>query len=135
MEVLRNGFSLGKGQRRAIAAALLGDPETVMLGQPVNGLDPDGVLWVRELLRGLADEGRTVFISSHLMGEVAMAADHLVVVGRGRLIQDVSVDEFIASASTGSVHLRTSEAREVTATTSPRRSQHEQHDEREEDRQ
>src|SRR5205085_9464829 len=78
-------FSLGMGQRLGIAAALLGDPDTVMLHEPVNGLDPEGIHWIRHLLKGLAAEGRTVFVSSHLMGEMALPADHLIVVGRGRL--------------------------------------------------
>src|SRR6184192_3386246 len=89
-------FSLGMGQRLGIATALLGDPKTVMLDEPVNGLDPEGIHWVRRLLKGLAAEGRTVFVSSHLMGEMALTADHLIVVGRGRLIADTSVDEFIS---------------------------------------
>lgn len=104
------GFSLGMGQRLGIAAALLGDPATVMLDEPVNGLDPEGVLWVRRFLRQLASEGRTVFISSHLMSEMALTADHLVVIGRGRLISDVSVAEFIDAASTGSVRVRSRQA-------------------------
>lgn len=104
------GFSLGMGQRLGIAAALLGDPAAVMLDEPVNGLDPEGVLWVRRFLRQLAAEGRTVFISSHLMSEMALTADHLVVIGRGRLISDVSVAEFIDSASTGSVRVRSPQA-------------------------
>ncbi len=107
------GFSLGMGQRLGIAAALLGDPGTVMLDEPVNGLDPEGVLWVRTLLRGLAEEGRTVFVSSHLMSEMAVTAEHLVVVGRGRLIRDQSTADFIASASTGRVHVRTPQAAEL----------------------
>lgn len=88
-------FSLGMGQRLGIAAALLGDPEVVMLDEPVNGLDPDGIRWIRDLMKTLASEGRTVFLSSHLMSEMALTADHLIVIGRGRLIADVSVDEFI----------------------------------------
>jgi len=107
------GFSLGMGQRLGIAAALLGDPATVMLDEPVNGLDPEGVLWVRTLLRGLADEGRTVFVSSHLMSEMALTAEHLIVVGRGRLIRDQSVEDFIASASTGTVHVRSPQAAQL----------------------
>ncbi|MER6983763.1 ATP-binding cassette domain-containing protein, partial [Streptomyces carpinensis] len=83
-------FSLGMGQRLGIAAALLGDPQTVMLDEPVNGLDPEGVLWIRNLLTSLAEEGRTVFVSSHLMSEVALVADHLIVVGRGRLLADTT---------------------------------------------
>ena len=86
-------FSLGMGQRLGIAAALIGDPQTVMLDEPVNGLDPEGIHWMRNLLRGLAAEGRTVFVSSHLMSEMALTADHLIVVGRGRLIADVSTDD------------------------------------------
>ncbi|MEP7088832.1 MAG: ATP-binding cassette domain-containing protein [Nocardioidaceae bacterium] len=100
-------FSLGMGQRLGIASALLGDPATVMLDEPINGLDPEGILWVRHLLRELAAEGRTVFVSSHLMSEMAKTADHLVVVGRGRLIRDVSTADFIASASTNAVRVRT----------------------------
>lgn len=92
-------FSLGMGQRLGIATALLGDPHTVMLDEPVNGLDPEGIQWIRGLLRGLASEGRTVFVSSHLMSEMALTADHLVVIGRGRLIADTSVADFVASAS------------------------------------
>ncbi|MFC1415398.1 ABC transporter ATP-binding protein [Streptacidiphilus cavernicola] len=88
-------FSLGMGQRLGIAAALLGDPATIMLDEPVNGLDPEGVLWIRNLLTGLAEEGRTVFVSSHLMSEMALTADHLIVVGRGRLLADTTVKELI----------------------------------------
>jgi ABC-2 type transport system ATP-binding protein len=93
------GFSLGMGQRLGIAAALLGDPEILLLDEPVNGLDPEGILWVRNLLRSLASEGRTVFVSSHLMNEMALTADHLIVIGRGRLIADSSVDDFIRRSS------------------------------------
>lgn len=107
------GFSLGMGQRLGIAAALIGDPSTVMLDEPVNGLDPEGVLWVRNLLRSLAAEGRTVFVSSHLMSEMALTAEHLIVVGRGRLIRDQSVADFIASASTGSVRVRSPQAAQL----------------------
>jgi ABC-2 type transport system ATP-binding protein len=103
-------FSLGMGQRLGIAAALLGDPDTVMLDEPVNGLDPEGVHWIRTLLRQLASEGRTVFVSSHLMSEMAVTADHLIVIGRGRLIADTSVDEFVEKASGRRVRVRTSEA-------------------------
>src|ERR1700710_2231234 len=92
------GFSLGMGQRLGGASPLLGNPQTVVLDEPVNGLDPEGVLWIRNLLKGLAAEGRTVFVSSHLMSEMAMTATRLVVVGRGRLIADTTVDEFIARA-------------------------------------
>ena len=101
------GFSLGMGQRLGIASALLGDPQTLILDEPVNGLDPEGVLWIRTLLTRLAAEGRTVFLSSHLMSEMALTAEHLIVIGRGRLIRDMSVDDFIASASASSVLVRT----------------------------
>src|SRR5271163_3263220 len=100
------GFSLGMGQRLGIAQALLGDPHTVMLDEPVNGLDPEGIQWVRNLLKGLAADGRTVFVSSHLMSEMALTAEHLVVVGKGELIADMSVAEFVASASTNVVRVR-----------------------------
>ena len=103
-------FSLGMGQRLGIASALLGDPATVMLDEPVNGLDPEGILWVRNLLKGLAAEGRTVFVSSHLMGEMALTADQLIVIGRGRLIRDESTEDFIASASAQSVRVRSPQA-------------------------
>ncbi len=102
-------FSLGMGQRLGIASALLGDPRTLILDEPVNGLDPEGVRWIRTLLRKLADEGRTVFLSSHLMSEMALTADHLIVIGRGRLIRDMPMDEFIASASTDTVQVRSPE--------------------------
>ncbi|MDQ2825979.1 MAG: ATP-binding cassette domain-containing protein [Actinomycetota bacterium] len=98
-------FSLGMGQRLGIAAALLGDPEVLLLDEPVNGLDPEGIQWVRRLLRSLAAEGRTVFVSSHLMSEMSQTADHLVVIGRGRLIADASVDEVIRSASANHVRV------------------------------
>jgi ABC-2 type transport system ATP-binding protein len=106
-------FSLGMGQRLGIASALLGDPETVMLDEPVNGLDPDGIRWIRELMKTLAAEGRTVFLSSHLMSEMALTADHLIVIGRGRLIVDVSVDEFIRRHSRNTVRVRTPHATEL----------------------
>ena len=96
-------FSLGMNQRLGIAAALLGDPEVLLLDEPVNGLDPEGIQWVRQLLRALASEGRTVFVSSHLMSEMALTADHLVVIGKGRLIADASVAEVIAQASANHV--------------------------------
>jgi ABC-2 type transport system ATP-binding protein len=99
-------FSLGMGQRLGIASALLGDPQTVMLDEPVNGLDPEGIHWIRNLLRGLAAEGRTVFVSSHLMSEMALTADHLIVIGRGKLIADVGVAEFVARASKNVVLVR-----------------------------
>jgi len=108
-------FSLGMGQRLGIAAALLGDPSTVMLDEPVNGLDPEGILWVRHLLRGLAAEGRTVFVSSHLMSEMALTADHLIVIGRGRKIADMSTEEFIRQASGGLVLVRTPQAAKLDA--------------------
>jgi ABC-2 type transport system ATP-binding protein len=107
------GFSLGMGQRLGVAAALLGDPATLVLDEPVNGLDPQGILWIRTLLRGLAAEGRTVLISSHLMSEMALTAEHLIVIGRGRLIADTSVQEFIDSASTKTVRVRTERAIEL----------------------
>ena len=91
------GFSLGMGQRLGIAAALLGDPRTVILDEPVNGLDTEGIRWIRSLLRGLAAEGRTVFVSSHLMSEMALTAQHLIVIGRGRLIADTGTEELIAA--------------------------------------
>ncbi|MGK5441764.1 ABC transporter ATP-binding protein [Micromonospora sp. URMC 105] len=104
------GFSLGMGQRLGIAAALLGDPRVVMLDEPVNGLDPDGIRWIRGLLRGLAAEGRTVFVSSHLMSEMAQTAEHLIVVGRGRLIADVPLAEFTRQATRGTVRVRSPQA-------------------------
>jgi ABC-2 type transport system ATP-binding protein len=91
-------FSLGMGQRLGIAAALLGDPQTVMLDEPVNGLDPEGVLWIRHLLTDLAAAGRTVFVSSHLMGEMALVADHLIIVGRGRILADTTVQELVRTS-------------------------------------
>jgi ABC-2 type transport system ATP-binding protein len=103
-------FSLGMGQRLGIAAALLGDPATVILDEPVNGLDPEGVLWIRNLLKGLAAEGRTVLVSSHLMSEMALTAEHLVVIGRGRLIADVPLAEFTSLAHTDSVRVRSPQA-------------------------
>jgi ABC-2 type transport system ATP-binding protein len=95
------GFSLGMGQRLGVAAALLGDPRVLILDEPANGLDPEGIMWIRTLLKRLAKEGRTVFLSSHLMAEMAQTADHLVVIGRGRLIADTSVEDFVQRASTG----------------------------------
>jgi ABC-2 type transport system ATP-binding protein len=99
------GFSLGMGQRLGIAAALLGEPDVLLLDEPVNGLDPEGIRWVRELLRGLADEGRTVLVSSHLMSEMEDTADHLVVLGRGRLLADVPMAELLGAHS--AVRVRT----------------------------
>ncbi|MEU1621974.1 ABC transporter ATP-binding protein [Streptomyces sp. NPDC005722] len=101
------GFSLGMGQRLGIAAALLGDPEVLLFDEPVNGLDPEGIHWVRHLMRKLASEGRTVFVSSHLMSEMALTADHLIVIGRGQLLADTSVKDFIAGNSTGFAMVRT----------------------------
>ncbi len=103
------GFSLGMGQRLGIASALLGDPQTVILDEPVNGLDPDGIRWIRNLLKALAAEGRTVFVSSHLMSEMAQTAEHLIVVGRGKLIADTSVKDFIARSSGNRVRVRTTD--------------------------
>ena len=103
------GFSLGMGQRLGIAAALLGDPAILMFDEPVNGLDPEGILWIRNLMKALAAEGRTVFVSSHLMSEMENTADHLIVIGRGRLIADCSVAEFIAGNSVQTVRVRTPE--------------------------
>jgi ABC-2 type transport system ATP-binding protein len=107
------GFSLGMGQRLGIASALLGDPATVVLDEPVNGLDPEGILWIRNLLKSLAAEGRTVLVSSHLMNEMAVTAEHLIVIGRGRLIADTSVEEFTRSAAGNSVFVRTDEAEKL----------------------
>src|SRR5882762_7322066 len=107
------GFSLGMGQRLGIASALLGDPGVLVLDEPVNGLDPEGVLWIRNLLKGLAAEGRTVFVSSHLMSEMALTATRLVVVGRGRLIADTTVEEFVARAGGGTVTVRTPQAAQL----------------------
>jgi ABC-2 type transport system ATP-binding protein len=106
-------FSLGMGQRLGIAAALLGDPRTVMLDEPVNGLDPEGIHWIRHLLKDLAREGRTVFVSSHLMSEMALTADHLIVVGRGRVIADTTTAEFLEQASGNVVLVRTPQADEL----------------------
>jgi ABC-2 type transport system ATP-binding protein len=104
-------FSMGMGQRLGIASALLGDPQTVILDEPANGLDPEGILWIRTLLRQLASEGRTVFLSSHLMSEMAQTAEHLVIVGRGRVIADTTVEEVVAQASIGAtVHVRSPQA-------------------------
>src|ERR1700693_671126 len=107
-------FSRGMGQRLGIAAALLGDPEVVMLDEPVNGLDPDGIRWIRDFMKTLASEGRTVFLSSHLMSEMALTADHLIVIGRGRLIADVGVDEFIRRHSKHIVVVRSPQATQLT---------------------
>jgi len=106
-------FSLGMGQRLGIAAALLGDPSTVMLDEPVNGLDPEGIHWMRSLLKGLAAEGRTVFVSSHLMSEMSLTADHLIVIGRGKKIADTSTSEFLNAASGNVVRVRSPQAAEL----------------------
>ncbi|MFJ3436584.1 ABC transporter ATP-binding protein [Streptomyces cyaneofuscatus] len=131
------GFSLGMGQRLGIAAALLGDPATVILDEPVNGLDPEGVLWIRTLLRSLAAEGRTVLVSSHLMSEMALTADHLIVIGRGRLLADTTVDELVRQAGGASVkvvtpqpedlrrHLAARDVEIATVTTNPTTPLHE----------
>jgi ABC-2 type transport system ATP-binding protein len=108
-------FSLGMAQRLGIATALLGDPPVLMFDEPVNGLDPEGVLWVRSLLRALAAEGRTVFLSSHLMGEMSITADRLIIIGRGRLIAETTVKEFLGGGSGNFVRVRTGE-REALAT-------------------
>jgi ABC-2 type transport system ATP-binding protein len=108
------GFSLGMSQRLGIASALLGDPAVLIFDEPVNGLDPDGIHWVRTLMRELAAEGRTVLVSSHLMSEMALTADHLLVIGKGRLIADASVDEFTRSSSQ-SVYVRSPQAAELAA--------------------
>ena len=100
-------FSLGMGQRLGIAAAMLGDPQVLLFDEPVNGLDPEGIHWVRNLMKRLASEGRTVFVSSHLMSEMALTADHLIVIGRGQLLADMSVKDFIARHSTGYARVRT----------------------------
>jgi ABC-2 type transport system ATP-binding protein len=109
------GFSLGMGQRLGIASALLGDPRVVILDEPVNGLDPEGVLWVRNLLKALAADGHTVFVSSHLMSEMALTATRLVVIGRGRLIADTTVEEFVSRAGGMSVTVRTPEVARLRA--------------------
>jgi ABC-2 type transport system ATP-binding protein len=108
-------FSLGMGQRLGMAAALLGDPKTLILDEPSNGLDPEGIRWIRTLLQSLAAEGRTILVSSHLMSEMSMMADRLIVVGRGRLIADTSVDEFVRLASGEAVRVRTPEAARLRA--------------------
>ncbi|MEV0660675.1 ABC transporter ATP-binding protein [Actinomadura luteofluorescens] len=103
-------FSLGMGQRLGIAAALLGDPRVLILDEPVNGLDPEGIIWIRTLMKNLASDGRTVFVSSHLMNEMAVTADHLIVIGRGRLVADCSTEEFIERASGRTVLVRSPDA-------------------------
>jgi ABC-2 type transport system ATP-binding protein len=106
-------FSLGMGQRLGIAAALLGDPEVLILDEPINGLDPEGIRWIRDLLKELASEGRTVFLSSHLMSEMAVTADHLIIIGRGRLIRDVGLAEFVDEWSANVVRVRSPEAAQL----------------------
>jgi ABC-2 type transport system ATP-binding protein len=103
------GFSLGMGQRLGIATALLGDPATLLLDEPVNGLDPEGIQWVRQLLRSLAAEGRSILVSSHLMSEMALTADRLIVVGKGRLITEGTVDDVVGRGSTGHVQVATAD--------------------------
>jgi ABC-2 type transport system ATP-binding protein len=109
------GFSLGMGQRLGIAGALLGDPKVLMFDEPVNGLDPEGILWIRNLMKHLASEGRTVFVSSHLMSEMESTADHLVVIGQGKLISDCTVQEFIDRNSELQVKVRTTEPEKLAA--------------------
>jgi ABC-2 type transport system ATP-binding protein len=108
------GFSLGMSQRLGIAAALLGDPEILLFDEPVNGLDPEGIVWIRTLMKSLAREGRTVFVSSHLMSEMENTADHLIVIGRGRLIASCSMAEFIAASSRSTVRVRTPDPARLT---------------------
>ncbi|WKD58665.1 ABC transporter ATP-binding protein [Corynebacterium caspium] len=107
------GFSLGMGQRLGLATALLGDPHTILLDEPVNGLDPEGIHWVRAFMRRLADEGRTVLISSHLLSEMAQTADNLIVIGRGKLISDTSTASFIKENSGSLVHVRSEYLKEL----------------------
>jgi ABC-2 type transport system ATP-binding protein len=109
------GFSLGMGQRLGIASALLADPETLILDEPVNGLDPEGIRWIRDLLKGLAADGHTVFVSSHLMSEMALTADHVIVIGRGRLMADMPMAELIAQASSSMVVVRSPQAAALAA--------------------
>jgi ABC-2 type transport system ATP-binding protein len=109
------GFSLGMSQRLGLAAALLGDPRVLLLDEPVNGLDPEGVLWIRNLMKHLAGEGRTILVSSHLMNEMAVTADHLIVIGRGRLIADASTAEVIARATEKTVRVRTPDPDRLTS--------------------
>jgi ABC-2 type transport system ATP-binding protein len=109
------GFSLGMGQRLGVASALLGRPKTVVLDEPVNGLDPEGILWMRTMLKGMAAEGHTVFVSSHLMGEMAQTATRLIVIGRGRLIADTTVEGFVGLAGEHVVLVRTPDAERLHA--------------------
>jgi ABC-2 type transport system ATP-binding protein len=108
------GYSLGMSQRVGIAAAMLGNPSVLLLDEPVNGLDPEGILWIRNLMKNLAAEGRTIFVSSHLMNEMAVTADHLIVIGRGQLIADCSTQEFIERSSERSVLVRSPDAGKLT---------------------
>ncbi len=108
-------FSLGMGQRLGIAAALLADPDILMLDEPANGLDPEGIQWIRNMLKEFASEGRTVFVSSHVMSEMALIADHLIVIGRGRMIADIGVDEFVRGASKNAVRVRSPQMSELAA--------------------
>ncbi|MET4581968.1 ABC-2 type transport system ATP-binding protein [Conyzicola nivalis] len=110
------GFSLGMGQRLGIATALLGDPATIILDEPVNGLDPEGVRWVRTLMRSLAAEGRTVLLSSHLMSEMAQTADRLIVIGRGRILADDAIGDVISGATRSTTRVRTRETERLMAT-------------------
>ncbi|MFI0445110.1 ABC transporter ATP-binding protein [Actinomadura sp. 6N118] len=107
------GFSLGMGQRLGIAGALLGDPGVLMFDEPVNGLDPEGILWIRTLMKKLAAEGRTIFVSSHLMSEMAVTADHLVVIGRGRILAETGMEEFISTNATSHVKVRSPQLSEL----------------------
>src|SRR5271165_5961438 len=107
-------FSLGMSQRLGVAVAMLGDPEVLLLDEPVNGLDPEGVLWIRNLMKKLAAEGRTILVSSHLMSEMSMTADHLIVIGRGELIADTSVEEFVRRASKNLVRVRSPQLARLT---------------------
>jgi ABC-2 type transport system ATP-binding protein len=113
-------FSLGMSQRLGIAAAMLGDPAVLLFDEPVNGLDPEGILWIRTLMRSLADEGRTVFVSSHLLSEMAVTADHLIVIGRGKLIAESSVADFVSRSSQNFVRVRSPRLDELTSLVSGR---------------
>jgi ABC-2 type transport system ATP-binding protein len=113
-------FSLGMRQRLGVAAALLGDPEVLLLDEPSNGLDPEGIIWIRQLMRGFAKDGRTVLVSSHLMSETAVLADHLVVLGRGKLLADAPMEEFIASRGRTRIRLRTTDDARLRAVLSAR---------------
>ncbi|MFD5894677.1 MULTISPECIES: ATP-binding cassette domain-containing protein [unclassified Streptomyces] len=107
------GFSLGMGQRLGIAAALLGDPEILMFDEPVNGLDPEGIHWIRNLMKALASQGRTIFVSSHLMSEMALTADHLIVIGQGKLLANTSMADFIQTNSRSFVRLRSPQREQI----------------------